>query len=30
MIRYMTFEGMRRKTDTAAYISEIRELERSA
>ncbi len=30
MIRYMTLEGMRRKTDTEAYINEIRELERSA
>ncbi len=30
MIRYMSLDGMIRKTDTAAYIREIRELERSA
>ena len=28
-IRYMSLEGMRRKTDTAGYISEIAELERT-
>jgi deoxyribodipyrimidine photo-lyase len=28
-LRYMSFDGMRRKTDTAAYINEIAELERT-